>query len=140
MSGVDTSLHRAPEFLAGPIEQQVLFAATAVGATGSFTTPAIDLRQINAISLMFLVQAPTGAPDVKIEHAVGWNGTDFGSFDDNSDLVDSSATLPSPQGISAVALPNFLAPWVKFKVTGLAGNAAGTVIDGVLVLAKRVLT
>ena len=104
-----------------------------INATASYTTPALNMRWIKEASLLVRATSGTGNPDVKIEYAVSKDGTNFGSFNDYTDLVASSAAFATPQGITAVALPNMLAPFIELKATGIGGNPADTVLDVTLV-------
>lgn len=99
-----------------------VWTAQALAQQGTATSPAIRVSQTaRAESLLMQVTSVLSAvPSVKVEYAVSDNGTDFGSFNDYADLVAASVTdFPTPKGLFAVSLPNFLAPWVKFKVTEL---------------------
>lgn len=99
-----------------------VWTAQAVAQSGSITSSAIPVRLVNrAESLLMQVTSVLSAvPSVKLEYAVSDNGTDFGSFNDYADLVAASVTdFPTPEGLYAVSLPNFLAPFVKFKATEL---------------------
>lgn len=70
----------------------------------------------------------SAVPSVKLEYAVSDDGTNFGSFADYTDLVAASVTdFPTPEGVYAVSLPNFLSNWIKFKVTEL-GVVADTLV------------
>ncbi len=110
-----------------------VFPATAVASTGTYTTPVLNMMWMKEISLILKVHAASGSPDVKVEYAVSADGINFGSFDDYTDLVVSSGACATPQGITAVPLPNMLAPYIKLKVTGIGANPAGTIVDGTLV-------
>jgi hypothetical protein len=110
-----------------------VFPSVAVASGGTYTTPALPMHRYKEISLIVKVYAASGTPDVKIEYAVSSDGTNFGAFTDNTALVASSNAFATPKGITAAPLPNFLAPYVKLKITGIGGNPAGTIVDGVFV-------
>lgn len=108
----------------------LLFDAVTVASTGSVTSNEVPLRStVQVESLLILLTSAVGTPDVKIEYAISHNGVDFGSFDDYTDLVASSATeFVTDEGITAISLPNLLVPYAKFKVTGINANPADTLV------------
>ena len=61
------------------------------------------------------------------------DGTTYGSFSDYTDLVASTAAFATPEGLTAVALPNMLAPFVKLKATGINANPADSILTVTLV-------
>jgi len=99
-----------------------IWTAAAITQAGTLTSPAIPLRfATRAESLIMGVTSVLSAvPSVKVECAISEDGVTFGAFSDYADLVAASVTdFPTPEGVFAVSLPNFLAPWVKFLVTEL---------------------
>jgi len=80
-----------------------------------------------------------GAADVKIEYAVSKDGVNFGSFDDEDDIISSTNNLFSganPEGIHTVGMPNPLAPFIKLKVTELTTTLADTLVDLTLIVRR----
>src|SRR5688572_23993693 len=107
-----------------------LFDAVLVASTGSVESGVVPLRSAERGEAL-LVQATSvaGTADIKIEFAISRNGVDFGSYDDYTDLVASSATeFQTDEGLTSVPLPNMLTTFVKFKVTGVGSNPADTLV------------
>jgi hypothetical protein len=78
-----------------------------------------------------LVQAAstTGDADISIEYAVSHDGETFGEYTDNDPIVTSSQSeFETPEGLTAIPMPNMLAPFVKFRLTGVGSNPADTVV------------
>jgi len=99
-----------------------LWSAAAIAQAGTLTSPAIDCRRAMRFDalLMQVTSVLSAVPSVKVEYAVSEDGVAFGAFSDYADLVAASVTdFPTPEGIYAVPLPNFLAPFVKILVTEL---------------------
>ncbi len=117
-----------------------IWTAEALVASGSAESPVIDLRTVkNPESIMIKASSVLGAADVKIEYAVSKDGVNFGSFDDEDDIISSTNTLFSganPEGIHTVGMPNPLAPFIKLKVTELTTTLADTLVDLVLILRR----
>lgn len=111
-----------------------LWDAAAIASTGTLTSPAIDFRYATLDSFTYKASSSAGTADVKIEYAISEDGTNFGSFDDNTDLVASSNAVATAEGIKAVPGVVLAAPWIKIKVTGGASNNADTVFTMVLQL------
>ena len=106
----------------------MLFDNILINGVGSATSEVFPMRGVErAESLLITASSVLGTADIKIEHAISVDGVIFGSFDDYTDIVASSLTeFVTDEGLTAVPLPNFLAPYVKFKVTGVAANATDT--------------
>lgn len=99
-----------------------VWSAQLVAQAGTLTSSAIDLRRAMRVDsiVMQVTSVLSAVPSVKVEYAVSQDGTTFGAFSDYADLVAASVTdFPTPEGIFAVSLPNFLAPYIKLKVTEL---------------------
>lgn len=113
------------------VVKALLFDAELVNGTGSVTSERVPMKYaMRAEGLLVLATSPSGGtPDIKIEYAISDDGETFGSFDDYDDLVEASATdFATPGGITAVSLPNFIATYVKFKVTGVNSNPTDTLV------------
>jgi len=114
----------------------LLFDAVAVASTGSAESQVVPMRAV-AVAESLLVQATSasGTADIKVEYAVSHDGVNFGSYDDYTDLIASSVTeFQTDEGLTAISLPNMLAPYVKFKVTGVGSNPADTLVTMRLLL------
>lgn len=111
-----------------------LWSAQLIAQAGTLTSSAIDLRRASRVDslIMQITSVLSAVPSVKVEYAVSENGVDFGSFDDYADLVAASVTdFPTPEGVFAISLPNFLAPFIKIKVTEL-GVTTDTLVTATL--------
>lgn len=101
----------------------------AIISAGSSTSLSINLQHISRIvSVMLTAISATGTSDVKLEYAVSHNDSTYGSFDDYADIIASSVTeFVTDEGFTVVSMPEILAPFVKFKMTGVASNPADTI-------------
>ena len=92
---------------------------------------------------MFRASKNGGTASVKIQYAISRTGqTVDGSYVGNTSLVTASADdFPlSAKAWKAVALPNFLAPFVHIKFSGASGNpATGVTVDAELVVRGSLL-
>ena len=105
-----------------------LWDTTALGLSGTLTSPAIDLRRADKIeALLCLFTSVAGTASVKVQYAVSEDGVTFGAFTDYANLVtDSSVDFPTPEGLYAVQFPDLRAPWIKIKLTELTGALSDT--------------
>lgn len=104
-----------------------LFDNVLVNATGAVESAILDVRwSERAEALMFQAASASGTADVKFEYAISPDGTAFGSYDDEADILASSAALTNPEGWHTVPMPNMLTPFVKIQVKGVASNPADT--------------
>lgn len=103
--------------------------AQAINATASFVSGVMDCRRFTELKSLVL-NVSGSAPDMKIEYAGSPDGVTFESFDSETDLVASTAALPTTTGINVIDLTSIKRPpYMKIKVTGLAGNGANSVIS-----------
>lgn len=107
-----------------------LFNAVTINGTASADSVVIDLSHVDRVeSILFQASSAGGTAKVKLEYAVSNDGSVFGSYDDYPDLIaDNTVDFVTPEGLTAVSLPNLLARYIKFRVTGLATNPADTVV------------
>lgn len=120
-----------------------LFNDETINGTGSATTPALDLRWIDRVeALLIKAESDSGAADVKVEYAISKSkaDADFGSFDDEVDILESSNTdfTTNPEGWHTVSMPNPLAPFIKIKVTGVGTNPSDTKVTARLLCREAV--
>jgi hypothetical protein len=111
-----------------------LWDVTAIASTATLTSPPIPLSRADFESILYKATSVAGTADVKIEYAISEDGTNFGSFDDNTDLVASSNAVPTAEGLKTIPGVTVAAPWMKIKVTGTASNNADTLFTGVVYL------
>ena len=112
----------------------VLWDGTTVGASATLTANEVDLRHIREIiGVHVQFTSVAGAANCRIEYAVSNNGTDFGSSNDNADILDSSANnidfLTNPEGIHTIAsgiavLPQF----IQIEVDELTTTLSDTLV------------
>lgn len=110
-----------------------VWTAMAVAQAATLVSSAIPLtRAQRAESIIAQITSVLSAvPSVKIEYAISLDGVTFGPY---IELVAASVTdFASAEGLTAVSLPNFLAPWVRFRVTEL-GVTSDTLVTFVLYL------
>lgn len=114
-----------------------LFDAALVSGLGSgVISSAINLQGgVRLEAFLFLASSPTSRADLSFGYAMSPNNMDFGSFADNLAIVTSTVSMT---GISAgwltVPLPNPLAPFVRFNVSGVGSNPVDTRVTGDLLL------
>ena len=82
----------------------------------------IDRDVIRLESLTFLASSVTSNPDIGFQYAVSPDNVTFGSYADNAAIIASTVSLANPQGFQTVAMPNPLAPYIKFLCSGVTSN------------------
>lgn len=115
-----------------------VFNGVTVNATGSVESAVIDLRvgvesspTPYALSLKVDSAGGPNTSDVQVQVCESQDGTNFDAYSDRADIV-SSTLLARPGGpglYNIYPLTGLLAPFLKFKVTGVASNPADTVLD-----------
>ena len=120
-----------------------IFNAVAVVSTGNAESSTFDLvytAQVEAVVLR--AKSASGAPDVKLQHALSHDGTNFDAYADNTDWTASSATAKpnNAQGYNSYIPPSGTAAgrYIKFKVTGVGSNPAGTVVNAYMIFREGV--
>lgn len=83
---------------------------------------------------MFACSSTLSTPDVAFFYAESPDGVTFGSYADNTALLTSTVSLANPQGWHTVALPTFLAPYIKFAASSTGSNPVDTRIWATLLL------
>jgi len=115
-----------------------IFDATLINGTGSATSSAIDLEFARLEAMQFQASSVSSTAKVKLEYAVSPDNITYSSFDSFTDLISDNtvdfASPLSPEGMNAVAMPNPLSRYVKFKVTGISGNPTDTIVTAYLIL------
>ena len=99
------------------------------GVAGSGAqSSAIDLRMgiVRLESLMFIASSVASTPDIGFFFAVSPDNVTYGSYADETPLLTSTVSLTNPEGWHAVAMPNVLAPFVKFSVSSTGSNPTDT--------------
>jgi hypothetical protein len=116
------------------LSRALIFDNVLINAAGTATSGSISTKNLTRLeSLVIQIASVTGTGKCKVEYAISDDDVNYGSFDDYTDLVaDNTADFTTPEGLTAVALPNPLALYVKFKVTGLAGNPTDTRVSAYL--------
>ena len=105
-------------------------------ATSGFATSIYNFGKdvLRAETLMYQASAATSAADIGFYYAISPDGVALGSYADNTALLACNVTTTNNSGWHAIALPNFLAPYVAFSVSGLASNPTDTRVWATLVL------
>lgn len=106
----------------------LLFDNVLIASTGSAESGYVPLKAaVRAESLLVKATSVTGTADIKIEYAISEDGETWGEYDADTEIVASSVTeFATDEGLTAVSMPSVLAPYVKFRVTGVASNPADT--------------
>ena len=92
------------------------------------TSSAIDLRTgvLRLESLTYTLSSVLSTPDVAMFYRVSPDGVTWGSFADflplSGSLLTSTFSGGNPQGYHTLALPNALAPFIEFAVSGVGSN------------------
>lgn len=109
-----------------------VWTAAPIGASGTLTSPALPVRALDAVlGCLIQVTSVAGAADVRLEYAIGdFTGTTFGSFDDEADLITSTATVftTNPEGLHTREFALKPSPYLKLKVTELTGALTDTLV------------
>jgi hypothetical protein len=118
-----------------------IFSATGINAAATATSAAIDLRYMTPKYLYLDASSATGTATLKVEVVVSHDGSAFGGYADYDDIIaDTSdvAEFPTVDALRAVPLPNILHNTVvKFRVTGLGGNPADTIINSMYLVGEE---
>lgn len=123
-----------------------LFDTITVNATAAVESAVVDLRvgpseHASPYALSLRVDS-AGAPntsDVKVQVQESWDGVNFDAYADHVDLVSSTLlSRPSGPGLyNSYPVTGFLAPYLRFKVTGVGSNPADTVLDARLLFKEE---
>ena len=105
-----------------------LWDATAIGAAGTLTSPAIDLSRFDRIdSVDFqLADAVAASPSIEIQYVQSDDGITFDAVGDQpAPIVTASATqfAATPKGFHAVPVPLISGRYCKIVVTELGVSA-----------------
>ncbi len=124
------------------LKNMELFSGEALAASGTLTSPVIDLENtIKAESIFIKASSVLGVADVKVEYAVSKDGVNFGGFNDATDIITSTNSVFSTnkEGVHTVAMPAVLSRYIKLRVTELSTTVADTLVDLDLLVRNSVL-
>ncbi len=100
-----------------------------INATADEESTPLRIVKLGAMEAIWVqVTSAGGAPDVKLEYALSLDDTTYTDYALYTDLLTSSATVftDDPEGVNPIDLPPLPGNFVKFRVTGLAGNQTDT--------------
>lgn len=109
-----------------------LVSGLASGVLSSTVNLRFDVERLEG--LLFITSSTTSTGDVSFEYAISPNSAVFGSFADEAAILTSTFSLTNPVGWHTVALPNVLAPYVQFRVSGTGSNPTDTRVTAELLL------
>mgnify|MGYP001560054049 CR=1 FL=1 len=112
-------------------------AALVSGLASGVISSALDMRRdvIRLEAFLFMASSPTSRADLSFEFAVSPDNSTFGAFADNTAIFTSTVSLTGiSAGWLAVPMPNTLAPFVRFIISGVGSNPVDTRITGDVVL------
>ncbi len=95
----------------------------AVNATATVYSEVITLDKADSFGL-FWKAASGGTVKLDLEYEVSYDGTNFCS-PENMPLIDNDL---GDENLHANQIPIVKAPFLRFKITGVAGNAATTTL------------
>lgn len=100
---------------------------TPLGATAAVESGVIDLALVERAEALNLQLTSTGVADASIAYATSADGITWGPW---VELEPSTNTAFSatPTGLIVEPLPNPLGRYVKFLITGIGSNDAGTTL------------
>ena len=118
--------------------RHTLFLDVTVNATAAITSPSISLEYVTRVEGLFLrARSVAGTADVRAEYATSWDGTEYESFADTTDITSSTNTDKpgNPEGFNTYTMPSVLGNrYVQIQVTGTAANAADTLVTAYLIV------
>ena len=93
---------------------------------------AIDLRKdvLRLESITFIASSVASTADVSFWYAVSPDNVTWGSYADNAALLTSSVSLANPEGLHTIAMPNALAPFIRFSASSTGSNPQDTRVTG----------
>jgi hypothetical protein len=103
-----------------------------INATATAESTPLRIVKLGTMESLFVqVTSVDGAPDIKIQYALSLDDTTYTDYALYDPLVTSSATefTDDPEGLNPVDSPPLFGNFVKFKVTGLAGNQTDTQVN-----------
>lgn len=100
--------------------------SVAVASTATVTTGIIPIKYEGYFGIWYQATSVTGTPDIKIEYEMSYNDTsaNFAEPVGASDIV-TNLTAETIQ-IESIQPPPM--PFIRFKITGNAGNPADTLV------------
>ena len=118
--------------------RHTLFLDVTVNATAAITSPSISLEYATRVEGLFLrARSVAGTADVRAEYATSWDGTEYDSFADTTDITSSTNTdrPGNAEGFNTYTMPSVLGNrYVQIQVTGTATNAADTLVTAYLIV------
>lgn len=105
-------------------------------ASGTLTSPSLDVRYLQSVALMLKVTHGSGTPSLKAEYAVSADGEDFGDFSALTEIIDDTANIggsatPDPEGWHSFEFTPS-GRFIKIKLTELTTTLDNNVVSALL--------
>lgn len=111
-----------------------------VNGTGAILSLVINLETAARVeSLLLKASSVTGTADVKAEYRMSWDGSQWSSFDDTSDITASTLLdrANNTEGWNTFSVSAPLNRYLQIRITGVAANPADSLIAAYLLVREE---